>query len=220
MRELIRKILKEEAESQNFQQLCSSNQEVNEMMKTFTVWRSGLCNKTAIDTPEYNVKKNFGNKEVTTKEDKKTGQVHTYKKSDYLPKWEKDYKDSVAACGGSLYNATPERLKTQESCSNSVILNDYETPQIREAFNTRFGFPLGCHVNDLRTCREPVNLTPIKSKDAPNRIEGPSVEPKLKPQTPIQLPQVDNTFLQKIRKAFREISNSLNYSAYKIKQKI
>jgi hypothetical protein len=188
MRELIRKILRESADKQSFQEACSTSEEVNEMMKTFTLWRTAFCHKVTF--PDV---KNLSKK--------------------------KQYDERLSLCG-SVYSATPEQIRTAEACTNDIILTDYENQLIREKFNSMAGLPISCHVNDIRTCREKVDLTPIKQKEVPKGIEGSKTEPKLMKQISAPLPQVDTTLLQKIKKAFVNLTNNINYTTYKIKQKI
>lgn len=178
MRELIRKILRETAESQNFQELCSSSEEASEMIKTFTLFRTSFCHKDSFN--KYNE------------------------------------AERTKICG----EPSEVFIRGNEACSSSIIKNQYENPQLRENFNKYANLPTGCNVSDIRTCREKVDLTPIKSKDAPKAIEGPKTEPKLMKQTSVPLPQVDTKLLQKIKKAFVNLTNNINYTTYKIKQKI
>jgi hypothetical protein len=222
MRELIRKILREAAESRNFQESCSSDEGINEMMKTFTIWRTALCNQNTFPNIQELSKKYFSNSDTITVKDEKTGEVKTYKKSDYEKKWQQDYDERLSKCG-EPYTATEGRLDTKEACSNGIILNDYENDILREKFNSFMSYPQRCHALYPLTCVDRgTSFEDMKYKEV-SKLNTTIPDTKLKTSTSPNLSQLgktDLTFLQKTRRGMDKIKNYLGYTIHKVKEKI
>jgi hypothetical protein len=155
MKELIRRILREQVDIQSNISICKENQTVNEYLKTFTLWRTAICNQDTFKTPEERAKlisQNFKGKDKITLDD---GTEIT--KVNYEQKLSNDYDERIEMCY-SQYQG--ERIGLNDVC-NEIIINEYSNDILRRYFNRYMKYPDRCNAFIEDTCTEP---KPLQSK--------------------------------------------------------
>jgi hypothetical protein len=204
MRELIKKILREELETNDIKsniQYCSSNKEIKDVLGIFTYWRTGMCNKIILDKILNNIKK--------------------YKNEPERLKYYQDqYTYENKKCGSDAlrYNKTEYGLKSDQACTESM-LSDYMDDRIRGAFNTYMNYRDGCFIFKPETCSE--TLQSMSSK-AVQKLENPNLQKpqELKPVTSLVLQNQPDTLGQKTQKIVDKVKMGASKLAIDAKQKV
>ena len=204
MKELIKKILREELETSEVQsniQYCSNNKEIKDVLGMFTYWRTGMCNKIVLDKILNNIKK--------------------YKNDPERLKYYQDqYRYENEKCGSDelRYNKTEYGLKSDQACTESM-LSDYTDERIRGAFNRYMKYKDGCFVFKPQTCSEP--LQNMSSK-AIKTLENPNLQKpqELKPITPMVVQNQPDTLGKKTQKIVDKVKMGASKLAIDAKQKV
>ena len=196
MKELIKKILREQVDIQSNITACKENQTVNEYLKTFTLWRTAICNQDTFKTPEERAKlisQNFKGQDRIKFDD---GTEIT--KIDYEQKLSNDYDERIEMCY-SQYQG--ERIGLNDVC-NETIINEYSNETVRRYFNRYMKYPDRCNAFVEGTCTEP---KPIQSKGF-QLLQKQAQDLELKKPAPITpvVPQRTKSqeIVHKVRKRF------------------
>ena len=196
MKELIKKILREQVDIQSNISVCKENQMVNEYLKTFTLWRTAICNQDTFKTPEERARliaQNFKGKDKIKLDD-----GSEIAKIDYEQKLNNDYDERIQMCY-SQYEG--ERIGLDDVC-NETIINQYSNETIRRYFNRYMKYPDRCNAFIEDTCTEP---KPIQSKGF-QLLQKQAQDLELKKPAPITpvVPQRTKSqeIVHKVRKKF------------------
>ncbi len=196
MKELIKKILREQVDIQSNIIACKENQTVNEYLKTFTLWRTAICNQDTFKTPEERAKlisQNFKGQDRIKLDD---GTEIT--KIDYEQKLSNDYDERIEMCY-SQYQG--ERIGLNDVC-NETIINEYSNETVRRYFNRYMKYPDRCNAFVEGTCTEP---KPMQSRGF-HLLQTQAKEIELKKSNPITpvVPQRTKSqeIVHKVRKRF------------------
>jgi hypothetical protein len=196
VKELIKKILREQVDIQSNISVCKENQMVNEYLKTFTLWRTAICNQDTFKTPEERARliaQNFKGKDKIKLDD-----GSEIAKIDYEQKLNNDYDERIQMCY-SQYEG--ERIGLDDVC-NETIINQYSNETIRRYFNRYMKYPDRCNAFIEDTCTEP---KPIQSKGF-QLLQKQAQDLELKKPAPITpvVPQRTKSqeIVHKVRKKF------------------
>lgn len=200
MKKIILQILRE-AVSENEQiEFCRTDKTTNEFLRGFNLWRTGMCNEDTFKTPErinQLVSQNFKNNINSIKLD--NGSVIT--KEQYITKLQNEYDERISMC---ITPYVGERIKSENVCNE--ILNEYNKPEIRKAFNRYMKFPSNCYVFDIQSCED---YKPMKSKEI-TQLPTTQTTNLAKSTTTVKIPEPpqDQTRIQQIiNKIIKQIKN-------------
>jgi hypothetical protein len=196
VKELIKKILREQVDIQSSVTSCKENQTVNEYLKTFALWRTAICNQDTFKTPEERAKlisQNFKGQDRIKLDDGKE-----ITKIDYEQKLSNDYDERIEMCY-SQYQG--ERIGLDDVC-NETIINEYSNETIRRYFNRYMKYPDRCNAFVDGTC---VEMRPIQTKSF-QLLQTQAKDLEFKKSTPITpvIPQRTKSqeIVHKVRKRF------------------
>jgi len=217
MRQKIKKLLREIAESQTKKDLCGNDESSVEMIKTFGIWRTAMCHSDTFPNVNELTNKYFNKSDIFIGTNQE-GEKVQYKKNDLVKKWNDDYKKRLNMCG-SPYNQTDTKIESDQACNSEIVKNDYNNDEIREKFNSYMKFPPRCHASYPNTCIEyNQDLSHIDSKKV-DKLDINLNQPEIKTSANInQIPNdKKNLLIQNIRKGFEKIKQNLSYQIYNLK---
>ena len=200
MKNIILQILRETVSENEQIESCRSNETTNEFLRGFNLWRTGMCNEDTFKTPErinQLVSQNFKNNITSIKLD--NGTVIT--KEQYIKKLQDEYEERITMC---VVPYVGERVKSENACNE--ILNEYNKPEIRTAFNRYMKFPSNCYVFNIESCDE---YKPMKSKEI-TQLPTTQTTTLAKSTTTVKIPEPpqDKTRIQQIiNKIIKQIKN-------------
>lgn len=200
MKNIILQILRETVSENGQIESCRSDKTTNEFLRGFNLWRTGMCNEDTFKTPErinQLVSQNFKNNITSIKLD--DGTVIT--KEQYIKKLQDEYEERITMC---VVPYVGERVKSENVCNE--ILNEYNKPEIRTAFNRYMKFPNNCYVFNIESCDE---YKPMKSKEI-TQLPTTQTTTLAKSTTTVKIPEPpqDQTRIQQIiNKIIKQIKN-------------
>ena len=223
MRELIKKILKEEADTQSKMSSCVNDKtgKIEQYLQIFNAWRTGVCNQDNFysDTNQDNsrniikiINKNFGNQKQIKLKD---GTIMT--RDQYRQSLINNNNEKIKVCFSQYVGET---LTSQEYCSQKII-DEYSNDGVRVAFNkaaksvfdemtsnsVKIDDAESFNIFNSNLDNNRDDLKPIKSKEI-NKLESPTSNQKtLKTQTNIPKTNVPEKnfvdgIIHKIKKRF------------------